>query len=68
MSEQPAERPDPIQELLRGEKITIINLGLERFADTFARQGLSFVQVDWRPPAGGDRDLSAMLAALRGEG
>jgi hypothetical protein len=38
-----------------------VNLGLETFADTLRGLGAPVVQVDWRPPAGGD---PAMIAAL----
>lgn len=38
-----------------------INLGLESFADVLRQRGVPVVQMDWRPPAGGD---TAMIAAL----
>lgn len=42
----------------------VINLGLETFYDSFARQGARAVHVAWRPPAGGDKRLVALLDAM----
>ena len=44
----------------------VINVGLESFRDALALQGADVVQVDWRPPAGGDRRLIEILKKLRG--
>lgn len=42
-----------------------INVGLESFYDSIKDQGARAVQVDWRPPAGGNEQLMAVLAKLR---
>ncbi len=42
-----------------------INVGLESFYESLASQGASAVQVDWRPPAGGDEELMSILAKMR---
>jgi len=42
----------------------VINVGLESFASDLARAGVAVVHVDWRPPAGGDPRLAALLARL----
>ncbi len=42
----------------------VINIGLEGFASDLADQGVAVVQVDWRPPAGGDAKLADLLAKL----
>ncbi|MEE9470369.1 MAG: hypothetical protein V3W32_01520, partial [Gemmatimonadota bacterium] len=44
----------------------VINVGLEAFRDALALQGADVIQVDWRPPAGGDRRLIEILEKLRG--
>jgi len=44
--------------------IAAVNLGLASFADNLAATGASVVNVDWRPPAGGDRAAIAALDAL----
>ena len=43
--------------------LKVVNLGLESFGETISGMGVPVVQVDWRPPAGGD---TAMIAALDG--
>lgn len=55
---------EPATRLLKSGELQVINIGLSRFADTFARQGLKFVHLDWRPPAEDPDDLAAMLDAL----
>ncbi len=47
------------------KKPQVINLGLEVFADTLVDHGVPVVQVDWRPPAGGDARLLELLEKLR---
>jgi FdrA protein len=45
--------------------VAAINVGLEVFYDSMEAQGASVVQVDWRPPAGGNEKLMALLAQLK---
>lgn len=45
-------------------EIRVINIGLERFADDLRAAGVAVVQMDWRPPAGGDRRLIELLDRL----
>lgn len=54
-----------IGELFRS-KLEVINLGLASFAENLAQAGATAVQVDWRPPAGGDAALAAALDACFG--
>lgn len=42
-----------------------INVGLESFYESLVAQGAAAVQVDWRPPAGGNEKLAAILAKMR---
>ena len=51
------------RDLLGGPTATI-NVGLEVFADTLQELGFPVVQVDWRPPAGGDHRLTDLLSRL----
>ncbi len=46
---------------LFSQDLSVINLGLEGFGDALTDQGVDVVQMDWRPPAGGDRDLMKIL-------
>jgi hypothetical protein len=42
----------------------VVNVGLDLFADALAQLRVPVVGVDWRPPAGGDAKLAALLARL----
>lgn len=48
------------------EPIAAINVGLESFHASLLAQGASSVQVDWRPPAGGNEKLAGILARMKG--
>ena len=52
-----------VNDLLAGE-LKVINVGVEGFAETLEGLGVPVVQVDWRPPAGGDPRLAGLLAKL----
>lgn len=52
-----------IEELLN-MPLVIINLGLRRFAEELEQQGVEVVQVDWSPPAGGDKEMLDLLDQL----
>ncbi len=60
-----AQRNEPARSLLNGP-VAAINIGLEGFSETLASQGVAVVQVDWRPPGGGDPRLIAILDRLGG--
>ena len=51
--------PDPLE-----TPIIAINVGLGMFAESLRQQGVQVVQVDWVPPAGGDRQLADLLDDL----
>jgi hypothetical protein len=42
----------------------VVNIGLPGFAADLVRNGVAVVDVDWRPPAGGDAALQRLLARL----
>ncbi len=46
------------------EGIRIANIGVELFAESIAAQNAPVVQVDWRPPAGGDPEMMNRLDRL----
>jgi hypothetical protein len=52
--------------VLPGDAPRVVNVGLDLFAAELARRGVPVAQVDWRPPAGGDPRLTALLARLDG--
>ena len=49
------------------ESLAVINVGLESFAADLRADGVPVVQMDWRPPAGGNARLAALLAELDDE-
>lgn len=51
------------EELLR-TPLVVINLGLRGFAASLEEQGVEVVQVDWAPPAGGDKEMMELLDQL----
>ena len=53
---------------LLGATPRTINVGLEVFADTLQELGFPVVQVDWKPPAGGDQRLAELLSRLEQSG
>jgi hypothetical protein len=48
------------------KRIAAVNVGLPSFAEAIRAQGASVVDVDWRPPAGGDADTVRALERLWG--
>lgn len=59
----PPQRP-PLD--LLQKPLAAINVGLEIFYDSLTGQGADVVHVDWRPPAGGDEKMMALLQRLKG--
>ena len=49
------------------DPVKVINIGLASFAQDLRAQGVAVVDLDWRPPAGGDARLSALLADMEDE-
>jgi FdrA protein len=47
------------------EPMAVINVGLELFYSSLISQGAEAVHVDWRPPAGGNENLMALLARMK---
>lgn len=47
--------------------VRVINIGLVGFADDLRAENVPVIQLDWRPPAGGDARLAALLADLDDE-
>jgi hypothetical protein len=44
--------------------LVVVNLGLKGFAASLEQQGVEVVQVDWTPPAGGDKEMQDLLDQL----
>lgn len=60
----PKSAPD-VDASIFGDSFAAINVGLESFYDSLQAQGAQAVHVDWRPPAGGDEKLMAILAKMK---
>jgi FdrA protein len=56
----PRVNPDHLR-----QPFAAINVGLESFHDSLIAQGAQAVQVDWRPSAGGNEKLAALLARMK---
>jgi FdrA protein len=48
-----------------GGGLAAINVGLESFYDSLVAQGAAAIHVDWRPPAGGNEAMMAILAKMK---
>ena len=46
------------------EPLRVINIGIEMFAEDLNLAGVEVVQLDWRPPTGGNLRLATLLARL----
>ncbi|MDH7486140.1 MAG: acyl-CoA synthetase FdrA [Anaerolineae bacterium] len=60
------QRPKSVDLSVLHRPFAAINVGLESFTESLRAQGAPVVQVDWRPPAGGDERLAALLERMRG--
>ncbi len=47
--------------------LQVINIGIESFAEDLRAQGVEVIQLDWRPPAGGNARLASLLTSLDDE-
>lgn len=62
--DRPAGLP-PVDLAVLHQPLAAINVGLESFTESLTVQGTSVIQVEWRPPAGGDERLMAILERMR---
>src|SRR5687767_13606102 len=46
------------------QELQVINVGLASFADSIQQTGGKSLQLDWRPPASGNREIGMSLAML----
>ena len=51
-------------DMLLTNPVIVINVGLSKFARSLEEQGVEVVQVDWMPPAGGDKEMMDLLDQL----
>jgi FdrA protein len=60
----PSEYP-PVKLESLTQPLAAINIGLESFYESLTSQGAQAVQVEWRPPAGGNEQLASLLARMK---
>lgn len=70
--EAPAEEKEvslgkPVDLARINQPLAAINVGVESFAESLKDQDAEVIQVDWRPPAGGNEKLAALLERMRGK-
>jgi hypothetical protein len=51
-------------EVLLQTPLVVIAVGLRDFAESLKQQDVEVVQVDWTPPAGGDKEMADLLEKL----
>jgi hypothetical protein len=44
--------------------LIVIAMGLRNFGESLKQQEVKVVQVDWTPPAGGDKEMADLLEKL----
>jgi hypothetical protein len=47
-----------------GQPLTVVNVGLESFAQSLREQGVNVIQVDWKPPAEGVPQLTVTRSGV----
>ncbi|MGB3563556.1 MAG: acyl-CoA synthetase FdrA [Thermoanaerobaculia bacterium] len=63
-----ARRPTggtPVALEVLSSPMVAINVGLETFYDSLTGQGVQAIQLEWRPPAGGDAQLISILERMK---
>jgi FdrA protein len=55
----------PIDLAILQEPLAALNVGLESFTASLMAQNTPVLQVDWRPPAGGNERLAGILARMK---
>lgn len=56
---------DKIIDLFNSD-LVVINVGPKVFGDAAREQGVEVLQLDWKPIAGGDKEMIEILEALGG--
>jgi FdrA protein len=64
-SQRPALSGAPVALDTLHQPLAAINVGLESFYASLVGQGAPAIHVDWRPPAGGNERLAAILAKMK---
>jgi FdrA protein len=65
MQPTPPALPHPVDLAAFKAPLAAINAGLESFYDSLTGQGAQAVQMEWKPPAGGNEKMMALLAKMK---
>ena len=65
LQQMPPALPHPVDLAAFKAPLAAINVGLESFYDSLIGQGGTAVQVEWRPPAGGNEKMMVLLAKMK---
>ena len=65
LQQPPPALNHPLDLVAFNTPLAAINVGLESFYDSLIGQGVSAVQVEWKPPAGGNEKMMALLAKMK---
>lgn len=60
-----SDSADKILELFKSD-LVVINVGSRVFANALEKQDVEVLQVDWKPVAGGDKEMQDILNMLGG--
>ena len=63
MAAEPVKTPVNLASLQ--QPCAAVNVGLESFAENLSAQGAPVIHVDWKPPAGGNEKLMAILERMK---
>ena len=61
----PSTLANPVELTTFKAPLAAINVGLESFYDSLIGQEAQAIQVEWRPPAGGNEKMMALLAKMK---
>jgi len=64
-TQDPTPPAQPVDLAVLHQPLAAINVGLESFTESLIAQDAPVVQVDWRPPAGGNERLMAILERMK---
>ncbi len=64
----PPALPNPVDLATFKAPLAAINVGLESFYDSLVGQEAPAIHVEWRPPAGGNEKMMALLAKMKQSG
>jgi FdrA protein len=61
----PSATLPPVDLAMLQEPLAALNVGLESFTASLTSQGAAVVQLEWKPPAGGNERLAGILARMK---